>query len=299
MNKMIRKLKSEMFYKILYLILFIQVGLIAYTNFVLIESHIDCDSAKLFVHAIEMWRNGTPIISGWSGVSTLELDCSTLLAVPIYGITQNIYVAFAISNVVFLILLISVIFYLFNKEETKLYAIISSILICIPYRMGMLDYFNMMYFNGSQYIIKVIIPILLLALLVHTESGKGDRIKFIVFSIIYGILLFTSCLSSGIYIMLCGVLPVMGASYLWRIFNEKRITLRFIISVLETFIIGGAGYFLYSKFQIGSKGNEMKLMSVYDGLVENFNSCIIAVFELFGGVAYDEVKVMSYEGINI
>lgn len=293
------KLKENLFLKILFFILFIEIGLIIYANFALMRTNIDCDSAKLFVHAIEMWRNGTPIIPDWAGVSTLELDCSTLLAVPLYGLTQNIYVSFAIANVLFLLLLLSTVFYLFDSKEHRVLAVVSSILICIPYRIGMLDYFNMLFFNGSQYIIKVIIPILVLALLVHKNSEKNDKIKFIVFGIIYGVLLFVSCLSSGIYIILCGVLPVLVGCFLWRVFNGKRITGRYVVVAIESVLTAGAGFFLHSKYQIGSKGNEMKLYSIYDGLVEQFESCIVAIFELFGGVAYEEVKVMSYDGINI
>ena len=295
-------LKGNTLEKILFVFLCIQILLIAYANFFLMEKNIDCDSAKLFVHAIEMWRNGTPIIPEWTGVSTLELDCSTLLAVPLFGLTQNIYISYAVSNIILLVTLICSIFYLFENESRKTYPLLSAILICIPYRIGMLDYFNMMYFNGSQYIIKVMIPLLLLSLLVHVDVIKNEKknlIKFCFFSIICGILIFVSVLSSGVYVVLCGIVPVIGGSLIWRIFKDKKISMGYIFTIGGATVISIIGYLLNQFFEIGAKGNSMKLCNIYDGLMDNINACLLSIFEVFGGVAYSDIEVMSYEGINI
>lgn len=295
-------LKGSTVEKILFVFLCIQLLLIAYANFFLMEKNIDCDSAKLFVHAIEMWRNGTPIIPEWTGVSTLELDCSTLLAVPLFGLTQNIYFSYAVSNIIFLLTLIYSIFYLYEKESTKIYPLVSAILICIPYRIGMLDYFNMLYFNGSQYIIKVTIPLIMLALLSHADTireGKKNRNKFIFFSMIFGILLFVSTLSSGTYVVLCGIVPVMAGSLLWRLFKNKKISREYIFTIGGTVSISIIGYMLNQLYEIGAKGNSMTLCSIYNGLQDNINACIMSIFEVFGGIAYSDIEVMSYDGINI
>lgn len=286
---------------ILLAFLVLQVCLIAYTNFTRMESNIDCDSAKLFVHAIEMWRNGTIIIPAWTGVSTLELDCSTLLALPIYGLTKNIYFSYAVANIAFLTILISVIFYLFDRENTLLYPLLSAILVSIPYQMGMLEYFNMLYFNGSQYIIKVTIPILFLALLLHADAlkeNKKNKIKFIVFSVIGGILLFVSALSSGVYIFLCGILPIMAGSMLWRLFKNQKIKWTYISTIAVTIIVFGSGYICNHLFHISEKGSSMQFV-VYGDLIDNILRCVIAVFEVFGGVAYYEINILSFEGLSI
>ena len=40
---------------------------------------------NLMLHAVEMWNNKTPFITGWVETTTLELDCATLIAAPVYG----------------------------------------------------------------------------------------------------------------------------------------------------------------------------------------------------------------------
>ena len=299
MKKISKKHIAEI---ILSVFLFMQILLIIYTNFFLMEANIDCDSAKLFVHAVEMWRNKTPIIPDWLTITTLELDCSTLLAVPLFGVTRDIFLSYAIANIILLLVLIATIFYLFQKENNRIYALISAILICIPYRIGMLDYFNMLYFNGAQYIIKVTIPLMLLALITHSESFlncKKDKVEFIIFNIIFSIFLFTSCLSSGLYIILCGILPVILGSFLWRVFKNNKISIGYIIVITETMLAAGIGYGLNHFLNIGSKGNSMQLCNIYDGLTDNISSCFLGIFEVFGGVAYTETAAMSTEGINI
>ena len=87
---------------VLAVFLAVQCILTVFANLVLITENIDCDIAKLYVHAVEMWRNGRILIPGWSYLTTLELDCPLLFAVPLYGLTGNIFLSFGISNIIFL-----------------------------------------------------------------------------------------------------------------------------------------------------------------------------------------------------
>lgn len=59
----------------------------------------DQDTAKLMYHTIKMWENKSLIIPDWTYMTTGEWDCSSILAMPIYGITGNIILSFAIANV--------------------------------------------------------------------------------------------------------------------------------------------------------------------------------------------------------
>lgn len=84
-------------------ILFAVLALIQYLwivwfNMANTDRAIDSDSAKLFVHAIEIWNNKSLFLPGWQYTTTLEIDSAMLLALPIYGICKNIYIAFAVSN---------------------------------------------------------------------------------------------------------------------------------------------------------------------------------------------------------
>ncbi len=66
------------------LFLFIQCLFLIYFNLTRDIHTIDRDSAEVFVHAMEMWRNKKVLIPDWTYTTTLEWDCSLLLAVPRY-----------------------------------------------------------------------------------------------------------------------------------------------------------------------------------------------------------------------
>ncbi|MCD7737457.1 MAG: hypothetical protein LUH58_00200 [Lachnospiraceae bacterium] len=157
----------------LLLLLIAELVFILYSNLFMYDTRLDMDMAKLYLHVIEMWENKAIFISGWSYGTTLEFDCASILALPLYGLTGNIYLAFAISNLIFCLLLIWVLFQIFEGEST-LYPLASAVIVFIPYQSGLLDYYNMMFFNGSQYIVKALIPLLLTALLKRAYHRIGN-----------------------------------------------------------------------------------------------------------------------------
>lgn len=285
-----------------YIVLAVQIVILFFLNLQLSEANIDCDSAKLFVHAVEMSKNGTYLIPGWEYPSTLEMDTSLLLAMPLFGLIKNIYVAFLLANMVFLLLLIWAVFRLFG-EERRQSAAFASILICIPYRIGMLDYMNMMFFNGSQYIIKVTLPLMLLSLLIYPYKPKTKdkwyQIKNVPYVLLFGGLLFVAGLSSGVYIAFCGLLPVIAGVFLWRIYNKQKPDWSFWCYSGMAAVMSVAGMLLNSVLQVGAKGNSMTLCNIYGELQDNVRACFWGIFELFGGVPYESTEVMTYEGINI
>lgn len=302
MKNLKQKILDKPVISILCTVLFVQLIMIAYCNFTVSRDNIDCDSAKLYVHAIEMWRNKTFLIPDWSYITTLELDCSLLLAVPLFGLLGDIYTAFSISNLIFLVLLIWVIFRLFSNKDAS-YPLLASILICIPYGIGQLDYMNMLFFNGSQYMIKVMLPLMLMVLLLNPydikSKDRGYHIKELVFMAIYFLLLFVTGFSSGAYVAVTGLFPVIVGSFLWRLYNREKVTWSFW---LYSGLSGGvtlAGLVLNAVCEINSKGNSMALCDVYGQLQDNISSCLIGIFEVFGGAAYANVEVLSYAGLNI
>ena len=290
---------DSIFVKICTVILIIQCALIAFCNIGLAERNIDCDVAKLYVHAVEMVRNHTYIIPDWSMITTLEIDCSLLFAVPIYAFCKDIYVSFGIANVIMVLILVGTLFYLFEGRNT-LHPLLCANFILIPYRTGQLDYFNMMFFNGSQYIMKVLIPLILVALLIRTEKdehriGRAD----VGFGILYSVFLLVSCISSGVYVPIIGVFAVMVGFGLFHLLNKKSISRTSIVWMILSVILSAVGLLGNSRLALDAKGNSMALCSVYGELQDNIIACFWGMFELFGGVAYENIPVMSFAGIKI
>lgn len=295
--------KSNKFILICVLLLCVQCILLTFCNLMLANRNIDRDSSEVFMHAIEMWRNKQILIPNWVYTTTLELDCALLLAVPLFGLTGDIYLSFALSNICFAVLWLWVLYRLLERCG-KLCFLLAANLILIPYTIGQLDYFNMLFFNGGQYVVKTLLPLMLIALLTNAKQNRTQErgayaIKqHMLLLILYGILLLINTFSSGIYVVVCGLAPVLAGYFIYEWYHREKIDPYFYIYAIGTLTLSFVGYGLNVLLQINAKGNQMTLCPV-TGLAENISANFWGLFELFGGVAYESVPVMSYKGICI
>ena len=163
-GKLADYVKKEPVKAVLILLLAVQLCLIAHSNVTLLGQSIDGDKAMLFKHIEEIWRNKALFIPDWDYLTTLEFDCSSILALPFYMITGDIILSFGLSNIVLSICFVGLVFFLFRGEDS-LYPLFCANLMLIPFRAGMLDYFDMLFFGGGQYIVKVAVPILTIGIL--------------------------------------------------------------------------------------------------------------------------------------
>lgn len=293
---MLRKRGKKEF--VLGAILIVQILFIIYCNFFLQTKNIDSDMARLYVHAIEMFRNHSYYIPDWSYVTTAEWDCSLLFAVPFYGITHNIYASFACANMVFLVIWMWTVFRMFKGKE-RIYPLFCLNLIFIPYGIGMLSYFNMLFFNGGQYVVKVLLPIMLLTIIIELTECKHWKWQQYLYVILYAILLLISIASSGMYVFLCGICPCLFAFFLHNMRREEKISKWLWIVIACNLLIVLVGYCLNIKLAVGSKGNAMVFCVLPEELHKNIVACFWGFFELFGGATYWRTKIVSYEGIIV
>ena len=296
-ENVLKELKSKKIVT-LWILFAVQVFFIIYCNFFLQEKNIDSDMARLYVHAIEIFKNHNYYIPDWSYVTTAEWDCSLLFAVPFYGITHNIYTSFACANIVFLAIWIWTVFKLFAGKDC-IYPLVSLNLILVPYGVGMLSYFNMLFFNGGQYVVKALLPLMLTAILIEIHSHKAWKWSQYLFAILYFSLLLISTVSSGMYVFLCGVLPCVLAYFLCDLFQKDKISIGFWVCLLCNVLVVAAGYYLNIRLQVGSKGNAMTFCILPNQIHDNIVACFWGIFELFEGVTYWYTEIMSVEGIVV
>lgn len=180
----------------------------------------DQDAAKLMTHTIEIVRTGKLLIPNWRYMTTHEIDSSMLLAIPFYAITKNLYLSFALSNTIYMFVLLAVLLSLFKNFGAKSeIALLVCCLIYIPYSFGMLDYMNMLFIRGGQYSIKILIP--LLAILILTFPDKNKKRDYTL-SAVWLFLVFLSAFSSGLFPFVTGILPIAGAYFVNAFFRKKN-----------------------------------------------------------------------------
>ena len=206
---------------VLLLILAVEFAYLIRYNLLHASSAMDQDAAKLMTHTIEIVRTGKLLIPGWRYMTTHEIDSAMLLAIPFYAITKNLYLSFALSNTIYMFVLLFVLLALFkNCGIRSEISLLVCTLIYVPYSFGMLDYMNMLFIRGGQYSIKILIP--LLAIVILTFPDKKIK-RDLPLSAVWLFLVYLSAFSSGLFPFVTGILPIAGA-YFVNIFFRKKDT---------------------------------------------------------------------------
>ncbi len=280
-------------------LLCLQAVFIIYTNLFGIPETMDNDTAKLFVHAIEMWRNKTAFIPSWINQTTLEIDCPLFLAVFIYGITGNIYISFGIADIVLTVLLLYTVYRILKRLNIKNEVILFTfLLILIPYSFGQLLYYNMTFFSGGQYLVKTLVPLLLIDLISDDISGK---IRYNLTGILLYFLCFICAVSSSLYVFLTGIMPVF-ACYIWcGFFNKEKIKENLLRrqTILCFFVtaFSAAGVLVSHINHVGSSTQDTTLISVKNAITGLLN-IPGSWLELLGAFPYDTMPFLSLTAIS-
>lgn len=294
-----KKLRASLSWERLFLALVIvQFLMAAFFNLAFTERAVDTDAAKLFVHAMEMSRNNTLLIPDWEYTTTMEWDTAALLAIPFYKLTQNVYLSFGIANILLLAFFLFVVRELFaHFGVAKRYIRMSCSLFLIPYAFGMLDYFNMLFFNGSQYMLRVLLPLWMLMLLTTPEE-KRRKPGSCVLTALFLLTVVLASVSSGAYILVSCILPaVLLVIYDVLLSSDFRkygpMQYAFLFLTLFLAVLGMAASM---RMDSAGFGNEMKLLKWFD-LRYYRDSCVEGFFRLFGAMPGEETKVLSAAGI--
>lgn len=257
---------------------------------------LDGDAAKVYAHLRGIWESGTLLVPDWQYITTMELDCALLPALPFYGLTHDPVLACHLADLVLLGCWVGVILLLFRRlGEPLAYGCLACLLVLVPYEFAMLGYWNMMFLNAAQYGIKVLLPLLLTALLLDARRRPTPAAWVLLGLYLAGVL--CTSFSSGVYVAACGLAPVLAAAA-WK-WLRGRISLTFYrgCCVGGTLAAALAGFGLNAALDIPTRGNAMTLVTA-DKLWDNAGRCLAAFFRLFGAAPGQTVEVLSADGVS-
>lgn len=127
----------------------------------------------------------------------------------------------------------------------------------------------------------------------------NEKTEKIFLSLTYFVFLFVSSFSSGIYVFVCGLLPVMIGYCGYRWYNYEKISALNIKYYLLICVILAAGYQLNKICHHETKDDEMTFCGVMnDELRDNIFDCLLGLFEVFEEVVYDNAKALSLKGVD-
>lgn len=278
----------------------IQIGALAVFNLTRLPYESNYDSSCAYAQIVEMWKQKSLLLKDWSYQTTLGIDSPVILGALFYGVTKNAFTAFGLANIVTVIIYVGL-FYDILKQAgvAKNMRLLAVLFLLTPYSTGQLGYMPMLFTSAGSYAYKLLVPLLLIDILVRMH--KGQEIKKYWYLILFAtFFVFDTAVSSGEYILLCAVLPLIGYEILHvligndikQIFNKR---LGFLILESAIYVVG---------IKVGrrtgiieSVGSQMMLTKA-----KHFPSviakCLTGIFQLFGGIPdYEDIPVTQTYGM--
>ena len=303
MKKIMDFSRKYPFIIVLYVLLSVEFFYLLKCDFVYGKLAIDQDAAKAMTHMIEMVRNRTLLLPNWRYMTTHEIDCSVLLAIPLYVITSDVWTSFAISNLIYMVILYVVVMQIFkNLNIRKEYALATMCIIYVPFGFGMLDYLNMMFIRAAQYSFKVLLPLLAIMLLTSSEL---KRITQILISMAWLFLVFISSFSSGPLPIVSALIPLI-LGYLLNVLSESENRDRYVVTryksivLIMGLVVGGIGLVFHQMTGMNAGGLDANVV-LLDDFVEKIHTTITMFLYIINALPESwsaSVPVVSIDGLG-
>ena len=276
-----------------------EIIVLVYFNFFNIHAAVDQDYAQLLFHAMQMADKNKILLDNWYYSTTGEFDCPMLLAALFYKICGNIYYAYAISNLVNIVVWIFALYTLMENAGVSTYGkAVAACLVFTTYDFSILYYTNMMFIRGSQYTIKVLLPIMFIAVLSCSENERKS-IKNIILLILFYFLSFLTAFSSGIYVFLCGFFPVIICTLVYYVFDKNfKDKKYYYVNILGTIAATVFGIFFGKLSDFTVKSDNFMIRNDVD-IIDALGNSIGDLFWAFRLFPDYPVSVNSVEAIGI
>ncbi len=204
---------------VLFLAVAAQIALLLLFNLLRTRYVVNMDSSEYLVQAIQIWRQKTLLIADYTYSTMLAWDIPTLPAALFYGITGNIYLAWGLSVDLFILLFLWTAVRIMNALAVSLRGKLLSLLaIFTVYHYGTVEYWDELFINGALYLLRITVVLLLADVLLRLFRFPGalrgrERILCIAESALCCLFSFVCGLSTGIFIIGCGIAPL----FLWQL----------------------------------------------------------------------------------
>lgn len=274
---------------------------IVYLNLFKCHAWLDHDASMLYRHTMYMWEQKKYVLPFYQEETFLHIDTSCLLAMPLFGLTHDIFLAYGISNVIFLALTLLVMYDLLQKLKVKdAYRYVAMFIYLIPFRIGLVQYMNMLFYECSFYNVCILVTVLGIDLFLYPEREKeaADG-KYVVFTVLYIFFTMLTAFSRGTYVLLISLIPIIICYGLEVILSEdgiKHIHLSKLIVIASTVLSYAAGIALGKITGYLPKVTGYSLVLPHD-MFDNFTAVFWGHLSIF--IDRGNPGVMTPDGIRM
>ena len=281
--------------KVVLTALIAQIAFIMYMNLFRGYTMIDFDSSSAYMHEMEMGSQGKLFPSEYSYQASLDLDGAAVISAFFYRFTGNIFLSRGIANNLVVLLYLFVVSTVLKKLSlSETWRRFGILLFFIPYSMYILGYWRTLFTGGGFFAFRALTPLLIISLILDKDKGIKE---YALRAVLTSFIVFLTGLSSGAYVMLCGVFPLI----LWegiRAFIKgdlRELRSKRMLPGMIMLLASAAGIALQKAVGFSSAADSKVILNSRkwtDALLSSF----AGIFELFGGLTTHEgVRLFSLE----
>lgn len=282
-------------------LLIVQFGFLCWCNLTQWQSHLDGDSSTQILKVLEIWKAGSLSLPNWNDTTTLLLDMPLTLAALLMPVLRDPFIAYGVSNIVWLALLVYGIWQLLRRVSCAMpLRMLALFLILTPYSYTeVLGYANCLLVQSAYYLVRAVYMVYLMYCLVQLHRGERGFGHLITWLFTLGLGAWIG-MSSGTFMLLLVLLPVI-AGFLVRAFAAGRP--RLLLSAGSAFLVlsllgFGAGYYVQRNIIHFSSRDSVIAWNSYTEFLPNLSKVIQGYLKLTNALpAEDGVMILSGEGI--
>lgn len=287
----------------LFTVFFLQIIVLVIFNLTQMRYHMGYDASSFYLKAMEMVKQGSLFISNWSEQTSLYLDSPVPLAVLFYMITGNIFLSYGLANCVIVLAVLFVFNSILNSfrisEISKLVCL--NMITCIYITPAFsnandLSYFSSVLSSANGYGVRILMLFMVIKIIIDLEEHKCSNI----YIIITEILLFVSGISSGWYMLVTVILPLI-VYYILRMFiynsYKEIINIKMAVLFISSIVIILGKLIAVHILNFASRDSQMVLVCL-NTFWKNFGSIILGLMELVGAFPHHSGQnVLTIEGL--
>lgn len=258
----------------------------------------DYDSSSGIVQMAEICRQNKLLIDDWQYQTTTGWDIPLLLGILFYKITGQIFISVGLANIIFVMAYLFVIWDILRQYKIGLgNRLLVLAVFLTPYTGGSLGYQPMLFTGTASYSLKVLIPLLLIDLIVRYEMGRKQKTNIVLF-VLMATLSFVTAVSSGVYVLICGIFPFVVYVFFQILANNNiRLALRRGSLVVYCGMAASILGLVVRRFvNIGGRAEAMSFVPI-EKFAHNALNVFVAIWGLFGGIPHAKVEILSVIGV--
>lgn len=283
-------------------IVVLQILYLMFFNLTRLQYAVNFDTCEYLIQVMQIWKQKTLFIEDYYYSTMLTWDMPTLLAVPFYGLTGNVFLAWGIATDILIVLFAAVVIKLCKDLDFSRFSTLF-ILLCIfaMYQYGYIDYIEELFINGALYGFRILFMLIFMdiAVCLHKNIHSWCDIPLYILGFIG---MFLCGVSTGIFAIGCCIAPIL-ISEIWLVIIDKEpISIKKFLNkptivLCMAIVVSCLGVVCNKAWGLSQSISTQKFVITPAEMGTNFLNVITGIFELFGWPTLFMPEIVSVGGI--